>query len=52
MMAEFLKYAIKEKYRQMHRCQPGELRQLRFDAAQLMKELRFQTRKVNFGTMK
>jgi hypothetical protein len=43
-MAEFLKYAIKEKYSQMQRCQPEELRQLRFDTAIMWRRLRCEHR--------
>lgn len=47
-MADFLRYAIKEKYRQMQRATGDELRQLRFDTAHLLRRLR-RERKVNFG---
>lgn len=39
-MKEFLKYAIREKYRQMQRATGDELRQLRFDTAIMWRRLR------------
>ena len=48
-MAEFLKYAIKEKYRQMNSSTGEELKTLRSHTAHLWKRLRREHRRVNFG---
>jgi len=48
-MAEFLKYAIKEKYRQMRSATGEELQAMRSQTAHLWKRLRREHRRARFG---